>query len=192
MKHKYIHILKKSGKLEPYNQDKIINAIGLAAADTKVEMTDEQNARVLELIDDRFPKMDQNIEITVNEMHDIVLSALRIVRYDVATEYAYYRKYKMKQKAELDKLQRLRFKSMSKAEEQSTIAESYKQLDDYIYTAMQHIKTAMEHIDSSLDAYSIFTIISNDAIRKNNAEFIQLMMTDTGLKQIVSIICNYK
>lgn len=96
-----IQIIKKDGTLELYNEQKIINACGLAAKRALVNLSDEDYSnicnRVLEIIDEE--NYDTDIEdiiaVPVFDMHSIVEKALTELFPAVGVQYINYRNYKI-------------------------------------------------------------------------------------------------
>lgn len=98
-----IQIIKKDGTLEVYNEQKIINACGLAAKRALVKLSDEDYSnicnRVLEIIEEENYDTDTNDKniamIPVADMHSVVEKALTELFPSVGIQYINYRNYKI-------------------------------------------------------------------------------------------------
>lgn len=84
-------VIKKDGSREPFNADKIINAISKSAERVMIELTDGDCEfvvnHVLDIIKDRK-------EVTVPDMHACVELALEALNPKIAKSYKDYRNYK--------------------------------------------------------------------------------------------------
>lgn len=104
-----ILVVKKSGVLENYNTEKIINAIRKSAARARRPLTDQEVGEIISNIEQHIYKSG-NYNVPVSELHEIVIEALEEVRDDVAKSYREYRDWK---KAELKELERTDFECQS-------------------------------------------------------------------------------
>ncbi len=95
-----MYVIKKDGTLEKYNEQKIINAVGLAAQRALATLTDSDYAkiceRVFEIINEEdFHNEDLQDEIiSVQDMHSIVENALMELFPAIGERYIQYRNYK--------------------------------------------------------------------------------------------------
>lgn len=93
-------IIKKDGTLENYNEQKIINACGLAAQRALFSLTDEDYAKICEYVfeyineEDYFNEDYNDDLIPVQDMHAIVESVLMELFPIVGHQYVQYRNYK--------------------------------------------------------------------------------------------------
>ena len=95
-------IKKKSGILEDYNSDKIINAITKSAGRSSGgKLTDQQEAEILSLVGREVYSSTTNV-IPVENMHEIVIASLEKVRPDVAASYREYHDWRKKELAQLE------------------------------------------------------------------------------------------
>lgn len=90
--HINVKVVKKSGNLEPWNSQKILNAVGKSASRiaTKLSYIDQKN--ILEIVEH---ELDDNAEteVSVETIHSLVEKALAKVRPDVAISYMDYRNW---------------------------------------------------------------------------------------------------
>ena len=98
-----IKVIKKDGKLEDFNTQKIIVAIGKSARRVEKKLTDEQNRKVVNNVIHRIQE-DNISEIKVKDLHEIVQTALSFVDEEVFREYMSYRDYKKRFTLEFEKL----------------------------------------------------------------------------------------
>lgn len=99
-----LQIIKKDGSKIPYDNNKIQVAIQKSAKRTNNLVTDEDMADILEIIEDSIKRSATDNTLTVIRMHELVQSALRVIRDDVYTEYARYRNYKLENDRSLSDL----------------------------------------------------------------------------------------
>ncbi len=98
-----INVIKKDGTKEPYNVEKIKNAVHKAAERVNVEVTEEEMHEVcVEVLMAILEK--HKAEVTVNEMHNLVELALNNFDKNVAESYRNYRNYKQDFVHMLDKV----------------------------------------------------------------------------------------
>ena len=98
-----INVIKKDGTREPYNVEKIKNAVHKAAERVNVEITEEEMHEVcVEVLMAILEK--HKAEVTVNEMHNLVELALNNFDKNVAESYRNYRNYKQDFVHMLDKV----------------------------------------------------------------------------------------
>ena len=84
-----IYVIKKNGTLQNWDDNKIISAIRKSAERT-TPLTDEQEAEIVALVNNAvFMRSDNTIP--VEQLHNIVIAALKEVREDVASSYIDYR-----------------------------------------------------------------------------------------------------
>lgn len=94
-----LQVIKKNGLIENFNIDKILTAISKAAEHTLYSLSAEELASILEYIYEYLEDFDEEFyqEISVDEIHDIVIAALFKVREDVAQRYVAYHEFKKAQ-----------------------------------------------------------------------------------------------
>lgn len=89
------NVIKKDGTIEPYNEQKIIDACNKAARRAMYELSDNDYAQILNdvlaKIDESY---DENTDIEIYDMHNIVESVLEEDFPTVAKMYKEYRNYK--------------------------------------------------------------------------------------------------
>lgn len=89
------NVIKKDGTIEPYNEQKIIDACNKAARRAMYELSDNDYAQILNdvlvKIDESY---DDNTDINIYDMHNIVESVLEEDFPTVAKMYKEYRNYK--------------------------------------------------------------------------------------------------
>lgn len=83
-------VKKKSGALEAWDSDKIVAAIGKSAERVPTVLTDEENAKVVTLVEIEMAKRSSNV-VPVEIVHSLVENALTEVNTQVATKYISYR-----------------------------------------------------------------------------------------------------
>ncbi len=86
-------IVKKDGSREPFNVQKVINAVGKSAYRALTEFTDEEKNIICAHVIDKVNQYSDD-EIPISVMHNIVESALEAVQPKVAKSYRDYRNYK--------------------------------------------------------------------------------------------------
>ena len=89
------NVIKKDGTIEPYNEQKIIDACNKAARRAMYELSDNDYAQIL---NDVLAKIDESYnedtDIEIYDMHNIVESVLEEDFPTVAKMYKEYRNYK--------------------------------------------------------------------------------------------------
>lgn len=89
------NVIKKDGTIEPYNEQKIIDACNKAARRAMYELSDNDYAQILNdvltKIDESY---DEDTDIEIYDMHNIVESVLEKDFPTVAKMYKEYRNYK--------------------------------------------------------------------------------------------------
>lgn len=89
------NVIKKDGTIEPYNEQKIIDACNKAARRAMYELSNNDYAQILNdvlaKIDESY---DENTDIEIYDMHNIVESVLEEDFPTVAKMYKEYRNYK--------------------------------------------------------------------------------------------------
>ena len=92
---KLYNVIKKDGTIEPYNEQKIIDACNKAARRAMYELSDNDYAQILNdvlaKIDESY---DEDTDIEIYDMHNIVESVLEEDFPTVAKMYKEYRNYK--------------------------------------------------------------------------------------------------
>lgn len=85
-------VLKKTGQIEEFNNQKIIDAITKSAKRIEYVFSESTKFHIITYIHKRFE--DREEPIVVAELHEVVEDALRKYVPEVAREYASYRDYK--------------------------------------------------------------------------------------------------
>lgn len=83
------YIIKRNGSKQPFNSDKIINAIKKAKEETGVSMIDDVIKIIAETIEIKVNKSKH--EFTVEEIQDLVVKSLMTKNKDLAIAYQRYR-----------------------------------------------------------------------------------------------------
>ena len=87
------YVVKKDGTLEPFNVQKVVEAVGKSATRVLVKFTPEQEKFICQFVEERVAEL--NLErIEIAQMHNIVEGALERVNPMVAKSYRDYRNYK--------------------------------------------------------------------------------------------------
>ena len=85
-------VIKKDGTKEPFNSQKIINAVEKSAERAMYHLTDDDKINILNFVDKATKEKN---EVSINEMHVIVENALDTINSKVAKAYRDYRNYKI-------------------------------------------------------------------------------------------------
>ncbi|MBQ8946793.1 MAG: anaerobic ribonucleoside-triphosphate reductase [Lachnospiraceae bacterium] len=88
-----VNIIKKDGSLEPFNMNKVVNAVGKSAYRALYEFTVDEKKHICEFVKSRIDALE-NKDIPISLMHNIVEGALDEVKPIVAKSYRDYRNYK--------------------------------------------------------------------------------------------------
>lgn len=89
------NVIKKDGTLEPYNEQKIINACNKAARRAMFELSENDYTKILNDVLTRIDETyDDDTDIDIYDMHNIVESVLEEDYPTVAKMYKEYRNYK--------------------------------------------------------------------------------------------------
>lgn len=88
-----IHIVKKDGTKEPFQVQKVVDAVGKSAERVMVILTAEEKGKICELVIDKV-EQEQMTEIPIAVMHRVVEYALEQINQAVAKSYRDYRNYK--------------------------------------------------------------------------------------------------
>ena len=88
-----VFVIKKDGSKEPFNVQKVINAVGKSAYRALTEFSDAENKQICELIISKVDSLPEK-EIPIPKMHNIVEEVLEKVKPIVAKSYRDYRNYK--------------------------------------------------------------------------------------------------
>lgn len=87
-----MQVIKKDGTKEPFNSQKIINAVEKSAERAMHHLTDDDKINILNFVDNATKAKN---EVSINEMHVIVENALDTINPKVAKAYRDYRNYKI-------------------------------------------------------------------------------------------------
>lgn len=88
-----IHIIKKDGSKEPFQVQKVIDAVGKSAYRVMVTLTEEEKGKICELVIAKVEE-EQMTGIPIEVMHHVVEYALEQINPAVAKSYRDYRNYK--------------------------------------------------------------------------------------------------
>ena len=86
-------VVKKDGALEPFNVQKVVEAVGKSATRVLVKFTPEQEQFICQFVEERVEELGLE-KIEIAQMHNIVEGALERVNPAVAKSYRDYRNYK--------------------------------------------------------------------------------------------------
>ncbi len=86
-------VVKKDGTLEPFNVQKVVEAVGKSATRVLVKFTPEQEQFICQFVEERVEELGLE-KIEIAQMHNIVEGALERVNPMVAKSYRDYRNYK--------------------------------------------------------------------------------------------------
>ena len=88
-----VHIIKKDGSKEPFQVQKVVDAVGKSAYRVMVELTEEEKGKICELVIEKVEE-EQMRGIPIEVMHHVVEYALEKINPLVAKSYRDYRNYK--------------------------------------------------------------------------------------------------
>ena len=103
LKTKTIHVIKKDGTSELFDNSKIINAVKKSATRALVELTEEDLKNICDFVNNNIIKANKD-EVSITEMHNLVEGALEHLYPSVAASYRNYRNYKQDFVHMLDKV----------------------------------------------------------------------------------------
>ena len=89
-----IYVIKKDGTREEFNSQKIVAAVNKSAARILYTFSDKEKEFICQFAEEHAEALGKD-EIQIQEMHNIVESALEKVNSDVAKSYRDYRNYKV-------------------------------------------------------------------------------------------------
>ena len=91
-----MNVVKKDLTVEPFNDQKIVDAVNKSASRVMVELTNDDYKRIIDLVWDELiaDDVDENATCTVEELHNAVESALDEFNPKIAKSYKDYRNYK--------------------------------------------------------------------------------------------------
>lgn len=98
-----VKVVKKDNTREDFNRQKIIKAINKSADRVNVQLTEQQENKVVELV---YEVIRNDEEIKVKDLHKLVELSLDEVNPKVAKSYRDYRNYKLDFVAILDEVYR--------------------------------------------------------------------------------------
>ncbi|MCR5415539.1 MAG: anaerobic ribonucleoside-triphosphate reductase [Pseudobutyrivibrio sp.] len=87
------YVVKKDGSLEPFDVQKVVEAVGKSATRVLVKFTPEQEKFICQFVEERVEELELE-KIEIAQMHNIVEGALERVNPMVAKSYRDYRNYK--------------------------------------------------------------------------------------------------
>lgn len=88
-----IYIIKKDGSKEPFQVQKVVNAVGKSAERVMVTLTPEEKGQICALVVEKVEE-EQETEIPIAKMHRVVEYALEQINPVVGKSYRDYRNYK--------------------------------------------------------------------------------------------------
>ena len=103
LKIKAVHVIKKDGTREEYDNKKIINAVKKSATRALVNLTEEDLKQICDFVDNNIVRMNKQ-EVSIADMHNLVEGALEHLYPSVAQSYRNYRNYKQDFVHMLDKV----------------------------------------------------------------------------------------
>lgn len=86
-----LKVIRKDGKVIPFNPDKIIKAVNKSADRVMVKFSSKDHDKIVELVKNKIKHQDT---VTVKELHKLVELALDKINPSVAKSYRDYRDYK--------------------------------------------------------------------------------------------------
>ena len=91
-----MNVVKKDLTVEPFDDQKIVDAVNKSASRVMVELTNDDYKRIIDLVWDELiaDDIDENNTCTVEELHNAVESALDEFNPKIAKSYKDYRNYK--------------------------------------------------------------------------------------------------
>lgn len=99
-----ILVRKKNGTLEPYNADKLLEAVNQSSARARLDLvdgiressklTDDEEGKFLSIIENKLMRRSNNV-ITTAALHSMVEKALQEVAPDVGTAYSNYHSFRI-------------------------------------------------------------------------------------------------
>ena len=91
-----MNVVKKDLTVEPFNDQKIVDAVNKSASRVMVELTNDDYKKIIDLVWDELiaDDVDENTTCTVEELHNAVESALDEFNPKIAKSYKDYRNYK--------------------------------------------------------------------------------------------------
>ncbi len=98
-----IKIRKKDGRLQAWDPQKIINAVGLSANRVAYKFSDDENEDIVEFVQKKIKRTGRNV-IPVEEVHVFVEMALDTVYPQAAKSYRDYSNWKNTYAADFDRL----------------------------------------------------------------------------------------
>ncbi len=103
LKIKAVHVIKKDGTREEFDNKKIINAVRKSATRALVNLTEEDLKQICDFVDNNIVRMNKQ-EVSIADMHNLVEGALEHLYPSVAQSYRNYRNYKQDFVHMLDKV----------------------------------------------------------------------------------------
>ena len=116
-----VQIRKKTGLVQAFEAQKIIDAVKKSADRVSVEMSTEKNKRLIDLI---LEKIKDKEVIDVKDLHNIVEISLDEVDYRVAQSYRDYRNYKKEFSAIIDRVYNKKISLDSESDRSNANADS--------------------------------------------------------------------
>ena len=118
-----IQVIKKDGTKEPYDKEKIINAVKKSATRVMVEFTEDEINNICWLVENAVLNLDKD-EIDIAKLHCIVENVLEKTNERVAKSYRDYRNYKTDFVTMLDKVYQESQKIMYIGDKENSNADS--------------------------------------------------------------------
>lgn len=185
------YVVKKSGNKEVYDPSKIIRAVRLAASRTDEGLSTDMEDTLLESIMSTIKPYTEGstVELSTEDMHNIVTRTLKGINTKVAIEYLSYRNYKgdlAKYNDILNDYVELGRKVLSNTDYPKTymvglpdvllkrISDSYKRIDD-----------------ESISSASLLYAVIQDGVRDDNEDVAVAISSSSGSSLLLSLINLY-
>lgn len=89
-----MHIIKKDGTLEEFNEQKIINAVQKSASRVMVDLSSSDYSKICNRVWEQINELDEDENLQMQEIHNIVEATLEEFNPLIAKSYRDYRNYK--------------------------------------------------------------------------------------------------
>lgn len=91
---KELRVIKKDGRTEEYNREKILTAVNKSAKRVMIELTPDKQDKLLSIVEKQFVSPEYYPMVRVDQLHHIVEKSLTKVDKEIAESYKSYRNYK--------------------------------------------------------------------------------------------------
>lgn len=129
-------VKKKNGVIENWNPTKIITAIGKSANRISVKLSNDENQKIVNFIENKLKEANYTVPIPIEKVHNYVEQALDVISPDVGKSYKSYRNWVKKEaklmqrvNEECNTIQFIGDKSNSNADSQMCSTKRVKKLD---------------------------------------------------------------